>query len=112
MFEIDYLNEEKIEEVNKDEIINLVFHTIKLNKQILIFNSSKASSEKIAFDTANFLDKKNFDLKSKEELENLSQKILNSLSVPTKQCKKLSDCIKFGVAFHHSGLTTKQRNFN
>lgn len=43
------------------------------------------------------------------QLEELSNQIIHSLTRPTKQCERLSDCIKKGIAFHHAGLTAKQK---
>ncbi|NCN39579.1 MAG: DEAD/DEAH box helicase, partial [Candidatus Aenigmarchaeota archaeon] len=45
----------------------------------------------------------------RQELSKLSDKILNVLESPTSQCKKLADCIRNGVAFHHAGLLGKQK---
>ncbi|NJL44160.1 MAG: hypothetical protein HC945_02490, partial [Nitrosarchaeum sp.] len=39
----------------------------------------------------------------------LAEDALNALGTPTKQCKRLATCIKKGVAFHHAGLASKQR---
>ena len=46
---------------------------------------------------------------SSSELINLSEDVLKSLSKPTKQCLRLSKCVKKGIAFHHAGLTGKQK---
>ena len=99
---VKVLKVQNIQKINKDPIINLVHFTISLKKQALIFNSSKRGSEKCAEDLAK-------TLKKKEDLEEIAKKIENALETPTPQCKKLGFCIRHGVAFHHSGLTTKQR---
>ncbi|MFT4304891.1 MAG: helicase-related protein [Candidatus Woesearchaeota archaeon] len=89
--------------LNKTKIvIGLVKDTIKINKQLLIFNNSKRGAEKTAEDIAKKLDDKN-------ELIELHDLILNILQKPTKQCERLAFCIKKGVAFHHAGLVSKQR---
>ena len=43
------------------------------------------------------------------ELSELSEQILKTLPKPTKQCERLAKCIKGGIAFHHAGLTSAQR---
>jgi helicase len=82
--------------------INIALDTIKLNKQALIFVNTKSSAEKSAEDIAKRI--KTIFLKE------LSEKALNALSTPTKQCKRLAKCLEKGVAFHHAGLSTKQRH--
>jgi helicase len=82
--------------------INLAIDTIKINKQALIFNNSKRGAEKTAEDIAK-------KLNDNINLINLHDEILNSLSKPTKQCERLAFCIKRGIAFHHAGLVSKQR---
>jgi len=83
------------------ETVDLALDTIKKDKQALIFVNTKNSAEKQAEDISKQI--KNIDL------EELSYEILNVLPTPTKQCKRLADCIKRGIAFHHSGLNSKQR---
>ncbi len=43
-------------------------------------------------------------------LNELGEKIVGVLSKPTKQCLRLKECVKKGVAFHHSGLERSQRD--
>lgn len=45
----------------------------------------------------------------KNELKKVSNKVLNALEVPTKQCKELANCILYGVSYHHAGLLNSQR---
>jgi len=97
---------QKINKQTKDCIIDLTLETITKNKQVLIFNNSKRSSETVAVKI--FESIKN--IKNKEELKKISKDILSTLSNPTKQCIKLSKCVEKGVAFHHSGLLGKQRS--
>lgn len=99
------IESERIKTHTDDNVINLVLHTLELNKQVLVFNNSKRSSETTAEKIANSLKK----IENQEELNELSEKILSVLSSPTKQCKRLSNCIKRGTAFHHSGVLAKQR---
>lgn len=98
-----------VDNITKSQTVNVSIDTIKKNKQAIVFVSSKASAEKQATDI--FFHCKS-DFYTDEELiffNDLSQKILNALPNPTTQCKKLSKVITKGIAFHHSGLTSKQR---
>ncbi len=101
-------NSEKIIlEEKHDPIINISLNTIKMNKQALIFSSTKRSAEKTAEEIA----KKIFNEKitNKGKLKLLSENILHSLNTPTKQCERLSRIVLKGIAFHHSGLSGKQK---
>ncbi|MFP4402777.1 MAG: helicase-related protein [Nanoarchaeota archaeon] len=95
-----------IDDIHKDQSINIGIDTINLNKQAIIFVNTKNSAEK----TAEEISKKNIKLINKDNLMVLSNDILDSISKPTKQCKRLSLCVKKGIAFHHSGLTQKQKD--
>ncbi|MBD3355180.1 hypothetical protein GF361_04305 [Candidatus Woesearchaeota archaeon] len=92
-----------IEQKTKDLTIDLALDTIKKDKQALVFTNTKRSAEKTAEDISKQIKNPG------KELKKLSEDILNVLSSPTKQCKRLSRCIKKGTAFHHSGLTHKQK---
>ncbi len=83
--------------------INLAIDTIKRDKQALVFVNTKRSAEKAAEDISKQIKKQD------KELEELSEQILKALSRPTRQCERLSRCIKKGIAFHHAGLVAKQR---
>ena len=85
-------------------VLNIALDTLKNEKQVIIFVNTKRSAEK----TAEEISKK---IKRNDSLLNeLSGKALNSLTKPTKQCERLAFCLKNGVAFHHSGLTSEQKN--
>ena len=90
-----------IAQITNDPVINLALDTIKLKKQAIVFANSKRSAEKTAEDIAKQI--KNICLTE------LSEQIENALTSPTKQCKRLGRIVKKGVAFHHAGLTSKQR---
>jgi helicase len=100
----------KIKKFSDAPLINLVIDTIKKNKQTLVFVNTKRSAEKSAEDITNSIKGNNNLIKEKnKELEKLSYEVLNTLSRPTKQCERLAKCIKKGVAFHHAGLISHQR---
>lgn len=91
----------KIPSETSDTTVNICLDTLSKEKQALIFLSSKRNAEAVAERISKSLDLNNLD--------NISEKIKNSLSKPTKQCLKLAECVKKGVAFHHAGLAAKQR---
>lgn len=93
----------KINSVSNNPTINLALDTIKIGKQALVFANTKRSAEKTAEEISNKIKTNN------KKLEELSEQILHSLTRPTKQCERLSRCIKKGIAFHHAGLVSKQR---
>ncbi len=93
----------KIAEKTSDSVINLALDTIGIKKQALVFVNAKRSAEKVAEDIS-----KKAELKS-AELDKLSESIKNVLSKPTKQCERLALCAKHGIAFHHAGLASKQK---
>ncbi len=93
----------KILEKTSDPVINLALDTIEIKKQALLFVNAKRSAEKVAEDIG-----KKAPLKS-AELDKLSESVLTVLSKPTKQCERLALCAKHGIAFHHAGLHSKQK---
>jgi helicase len=107
--EIFPIEKRNLEKVSKDSFVNLVYDSLKIKKQVLIFNSSKSSSEKSAEKIVEFLENKKIKILNETELVIVSKQILNCIETPTPQCIKLSNFIKFGIAFHHSGLTSKQK---
>lgn len=92
-----------IPKVSGDPVIDLALDTVRIKKQALVFVGTKRSAEKTAEDVA-----KKLKLSSRD-LDELSEKILKALPKPTKQCERLAFCVKRGVAFHHSGLTSLQK---
>jgi len=83
-----------------EDTSKLALETIELKKQAIIFLPSRASAEKTAEDLSKL---------TSFSYPDLEHEILHALSIPTKQCKRLSHCIKKGIAFHHSGLTNAQK---
>ena len=93
----------KIKEESDNPVLNIALDTIRIGKQALIFANTKKSAEKTAED----ISKK---IKTGDgSLNKLSDEALNALEKPTKQCERLSLCLKKGIAFHHAGLVQKQR---
>ena len=84
-----------------DDLIRLALETIEKNKQAIIFAPSRASAEKTAEEISNL---------THFQHPELEKEILRAASTPTKQCRRLSHCIRKGIAFHHAGLVEKQKN--
>ncbi|MFH7903110.1 MAG: DEAD/DEAH box helicase [Candidatus Aenigmatarchaeota archaeon] len=99
-----YLNNYKKIKLKENGIEGLIKTVLDKNKQILIFCSTRKEAENLA--------KKLSEITKKyvrEDLSHFSKEILNALEVPTEQCRKLSELLKNGIAFHHAGLVYKQR---
>ncbi len=92
-----------VEELTSSPATNIALDTVKIGKQALVFVSTRQSAEKSAEEIAHNL--KLADAK----LAAVADEALHALSRPTRQCERLAGCIKGGTAFHHSGLTGKQR---
>ncbi|MEA1925593.1 MAG: DEAD/DEAH box helicase [Candidatus Altiarchaeota archaeon] len=86
------------------KLVELVRGSLVDEGQTLVFVSSRRSAESVAEKLGSAL-----SLECGVELQGLGEKILNALSSPTEQCKRLSACAKNGVVFHHAGITGRQR---
>ena len=84
-----------------DEIQRLAIETINKKKQVIIFTPSRASAEKTAEGISKL---------TSFQYPEMEQEVLKAASSPTKQCRRLSHCIKKGIAFHHAGLVQKQKD--
>ena len=76
----------------------LALETIEMNKQAIIFAPSRASAEKTAEDISKL---------TTFQYPEFEKEVLKAASTPTKQCRRLSHCIRKGIAFHHAGLLAK-----
>ncbi len=94
----------QIKQLTKEAVVDLALDTIKQGKQALVFVNTKRGAEKSAEDIS-----KQIKTENSKHLE-ISEQLLNTLSSPTKQCKRLSAIAQKGIAFHHAGLVQKQRN--
>jgi len=89
-----------------DAALNIALDTIERKKQALIFCSTKRGAESQAEKIAQ---KTKPDDDRRALRERLADSILAAVQQPTKQCQRLALCVRKGVAFHHSGLASKQR---
>lgn len=100
--------EEELDSSNKIPELRITEDTLKKNKQLLVFYSSKRNTEAGGERLGGIVSKYLSDA-DKQDLKILSEKVLGVLSKPTAQCEKLAKCILSGTAFHHSGLVNEQR---
>ncbi len=82
--------------------------TLDEGAQSLVFVNSRRSAEAVAEKFAEMFENL-LDKGMKKALEETSQEILEALSTPTAQCRRLARAVKGGAAFHHAGLVNKQR---
>ena len=92
-----------IPQFTSDPAIDIALDTINMKKQALVFCNTRRSAESNAEKIAKEI-KENSEI-----LDELGNKILKVLSSPTKQCKRLANCVRKGTAFHHAGLASEQR---
>src|SRR3989344_2377186 len=79
----------------------LALETIEMNKQAIIFAPSRASAEKTAEEISKL---------TQFQYPEFEKEALKAASTPTKQCRRLSHCLRKGIAFHHAGLLAKQKD--
>ncbi len=97
-----------VEERTKNDAANLVIDTMMEGGQALVFVSTRKSTEGMAHRIANEI-AESLSPEEKEYLHDASEEVLKATTEPTRICKKLSECLNQGVAFHHAGLHYKQR---
>lgn len=87
------------------DIANIVYDTLEKKKQSLVFVSTRRSAQTLA-EKIGYLIKNRIN---REGLDEIAEKVEKALDHTTEQCRKLANCIRMGVAFHHAGLVNKQR---
>ena len=100
---IDFYNQKDslvIKNKTDDGVINLALDPLEKEKQALIFCKTKREAESLA---------EKISKETSYELNEKAEEILKVLESPTKQCLRLAKIFKKGIAFHHSGLASKQR---
>ena len=91
-----------------EELPSLVLDTIKEDAQVLVFVNTRRSTQATAAKIAQAV----YPLLNQEEkksLAALAKKIEGSRAEATKICRKLSEVVQKGAAFHHAGLRPEQR---
>ncbi len=97
-----------IKEEAPDDLSKITLDTLRGKGQVLVFvnsrRSAQAASHQISESVAQTLKPE-----EKKELMILAKDIVGSKDEATKICRKLSDVILCGAAFHHAGLRPRQR---
>ncbi|MDX9693653.1 MAG: DEAD/DEAH box helicase [Methanothermobacter sp.] len=95
-----------------EAIVKILQDAIKDENQILVFVSTRRFTEALATFVSQKIGKK-IPKETRKKFNEVADKILEipqkSGSAPTFTCLKLAECIRGGVAFHHAGLFTRQR---
>ncbi|MBL7206753.1 MAG: DEAD/DEAH box helicase [Candidatus Aenigmarchaeota archaeon] len=107
--EVHFENKENLKSDELDPLKFLIDNSFSKGKQTLVFVSTRRSAEAQAEQLGKSLRQK---LKPDDikQLEDVSKKILGAVSQPTMQCRRLSECVKNGIAFHHAGAINKQKH--
>lgn len=92
----------------EDPLEALLDDTVKMKKQALVFANTRPRAESLAKQSAAIITPR-LSLEEKKSLEKVATRIENALESPTEQCKKLASLVRGGVAFHHAGLVSRQR---
>ena len=100
---------EFIDDVHGRGTTNIIEDTLEMDKQAIIFCNSRKGAEKSSDRAAEVTDN-DIDYQERQDLEEYADRILNVLGSPTSQCKRLAENVRQGAAFHHAGLTQKQRS--
>ena len=97
----------EIEASIRGKPVDLGIESVKEGGQSLLFAETRTRSSSLAIKAADAI-LQSLKKKEKAELENISQKILES-NEHTELVKTLATLIKKGVAFHHAGLNPNCR---
>jgi len=105
---IDFIPQKKMGVNPANPVKSLVSSTLDKEKQILFFVSTRRSTQSAAEKIGSYVTQRLKPVE-KQQLEEIAQRAEGVLEHPTQQCRRLGDCIRKGTAFHHAGLTSKQR---
>ncbi|XP_015186066.1 PREDICTED: helicase POLQ-like isoform X2 [Polistes dominula] len=103
MRKVDYSYSKKAIAIDPDKIGGLVMDIVPKDS-CLIFCSNRKNCENIAI----LMTKVLFSSLKKHKMEE-KEKLLKALTKEEGLCPILKETIKFGVAYHHSGLTSEER---
>lgn len=98
-----------VEDAHGRGTLNIIEDTLGMEKQAIVFCSSRKGSEKSSDRAAEIVEAE-LDRGERTELKEYAERIENALGSPTSQCKRLAANVRKGAAFHHAGLLAKQRH--
>ena len=91
---------------DKEEIWSLIEQAVKDGGQSLVFVNSRRSTEALAVKYC-----KKMSALAGRELSRQEMDLLEGDGETTETGRKLSSCVKCGIAFHNAGLTYRQRKY-
>lgn len=91
---------------SKDELWAMISDSIRAGGQCLVFVNSRRSTESLAVKYS-----KSMSALSDVVLSDHDVSVLEGETESTSLGRKLASCVRSGIAFHHAGLTYKQRRF-
>ena len=91
---------------DKEEIWSLIEQAVKDGGQSLVFVNSRRSTEALAVKYC-----KKMSTLAGRELSRQEMDLLEGDGETTETGRKLSSCVKCGIAFHNAGLTYRQRKY-
>jgi len=94
--------------VDLSPVFEISKDTISMGKQALVFVSTRKRAESIAEKIGDIL-RPMLKPDEKSQLTKLSHDVAHAIESPTRQCRRLGECLQKGVVFHHAGLVAKQR---
>jgi len=99
------IENEQVKQKHGDDVSDVIEYALAKDRQALVFVNSRKSAEAQAEKLGAVAEK----YTNKAFAKSLAEDARNALSTPTKQCRRLGECISKGCAFHHAGLVAKQR---
>lgn len=100
--------EYRVRNGSKRATIALAEDTLKKDKQAIVFVSTRRSAEAVARRLSKVTGRP-LEGGQREELKQLSEEIHHVLEHPTPQCEKIAKYVRRGAAFHHAGLSARQK---
>lgn len=97
-----------IERLSSIDEINLALETIREGGQIIVFLNTRKAAEALAKRASKYVEKY-LSENEKIYLAELSESTIKVMAEPTRLCKRLSEHLCAGVAFHHAGINSSQR---
>ena len=93
-------------EHDKEEVLALIMDMLRSGGQCIVFVNSRRSTEALATRYCNAIASL-----GAYSLSDDDRRILEGDSEVTAVGRKLVSCVKYGIAFHHAGLTSEQRHY-
>ncbi|MDR3074776.1 MAG: DEAD/DEAH box helicase, partial [Candidatus Methanoplasma sp.] len=91
---------------SKDNVWDMIEQVVRIGGQCMVFVNTRRSTESLA---VKYSDK--MKVLAGRELSEKETNILEGDAETTSVGKKLSACVRCGMAFHNAGLTYKQRRY-